>query len=102
EEMVRLQEAIRHLRGIAKFRKGGKADSGDKFAKGFFANRGAGTIARAKHIERRLERLMTEEKIDKPGRQWQLKVDFANDGSGARKVLSLEDVAMTFGDKLLF
>jgi ATP-binding cassette subfamily F protein 3 len=102
EEVARLQEAIRHLRGLAKFKKGGKADTNDKFAKGFFANRSAGTVARAKHIEQRLEHLLTEEKVEKPGRQWQLKVDFAQDGSGARQVLSLENVAMAFGDKRLF
>lgn len=54
-ELARLTDASRHLRGIAKFRKGGKADSGDKFAKGFFANRGKETVRRAKAIERRIE-----------------------------------------------
>ena len=28
-----------HIRGLTKMKKGGKADGGDKFAKGFFGNR---------------------------------------------------------------
>jgi ATPase subunit of ABC transporter with duplicated ATPase domains len=101
-EIAQLQSAARHLRGLAKFRRGGKADGGDKFAKGFFANRGAHTVRRAKQVEQRIEHLLTEEKIDKPGRQWQMKVAFAADGSGARQVLSLEGVAMAFGERALF
>jgi ATP-binding cassette subfamily F protein 3 len=76
EEIARLRSAALHMRGIARFKRGGKADGGDKFAKGFFANRGKGTIARAKHIERRLEQLLTEERIDKPAQTWQMKAGF--------------------------
>jgi ATP-binding cassette subfamily F protein 3 len=101
-EIARLRQAARHLRGIAKFRKGGKADTGDKFAKGFFANRGAGTVGRAKHIERRLDQLLNEDRLEKPGRQWQLNPNFSGDGSGARRVLHLEGVKMAFDDNLLF
>jgi len=102
EEIARLQQTARHLRGQAKFRKGGKADTPDKFAKGFFANRSLRTMGRAKQIERRLERLQNEERIDKPGRRWQLNARFGGDGSGARRVLELAGVSMRFGDKLLF
>jgi ATPase subunit of ABC transporter with duplicated ATPase domains len=102
-EITQLQSAARHLRGIGKFRRGGKADSGDKFAKGFFINRSAHTtIRRAKQVEQRIEHLLTEEKVDKPGRQWQMKVAFSADGGGARQVLSLEGVAMAFGERPLF
>jgi ATP-binding cassette subfamily F protein 3 len=102
EEIARLQQAARHLRGQAKFRVGGKTDTPDKFAKGFFANRSAGTVGRAKQLERRIEQLLTDERIDKPGRQWQLNLNFANDASGARQVLSLAGVAMAFDGNLLF
>src|SRR5690606_8258963 len=84
KEIERLHEAARHLRGLATFRVGGKADSNDKFAKGFFANRSRATVGRAKSIEQRLERLMTGDRVDKPARQWQLRLNFADDGSGAR------------------
>ena len=53
------------LRRTARFRRGGKADTPDKFAKGFFGNRAKGTVARAKNIERRLEHLVTDERIDR-------------------------------------
>lgn len=102
DEIARLKVTARHLRGQTRFRKGGKADTNDKFAKAFFANRSVRTMGRAKQIEARLERLQNEDRIDKPGRQWQLKVDFAGNDSGARQVLALEDVAMQFGERLLF
>lgn len=58
---------------------------------------------KAKARERRLHKFLeSEDRIDKPDRQWQLKVGFANDDSGARQVLSLEKVAMTFGRFPLF
>ena len=101
-EIAQLQQTAQHLRGQAKFRRGGKADTNDKFAKAHFANRSSGTMARAKQLEKQLARLQTEDRIDKPGRQWQLKVDFAADDKGARQVLSLENVAMTFGERTLF
>ncbi|MCB0193108.1 MAG: ABC-F family ATP-binding cassette domain-containing protein [Anaerolineae bacterium] len=102
DEIGRLQDAARHLRGQAKFRRGGKADTPDKFAKAFFANRSAATIGRAKNIERRIETLLTDDRVDKPGQQWQLKLDFTADDRGPRQVLTLEDIGMGFGDRLLF
>ena len=75
-EVKRLQNSARHLRGIATFRKGGKADSSDKFAKGFFANRGLETVRRAKQIERRVEHLLTDEHVEKPKSSWQMNLEF--------------------------
>lgn len=102
DEIAKLQRAARHLRGQARFRRGGKTDSNDKLAKGFFANRSAGTMSRAKQIERRLKRLTTDERLDKPARHWSLRVGFGDDDSGARQVLSLENVAMSFSGMPLF
>jgi ATPase subunit of ABC transporter with duplicated ATPase domains len=101
EEIARLRDASAHLRGIARFRKGGKADSGDKFAKGFFANRGAGTVARAKAIERRLELLLTDERIDKPQSSWQLKLDFGPAPESGRDVVVLRGAAVGYGERAL-
>jgi len=98
DEIAQLQMAARHLRSIAKFRKGGKADTGDKFAKGFFANRGRETIRRAKQIERRIEHLLTDEKI-KPQRSWQMKLDFGAMPRGGQIVMALEDVGFTFAGR---
>lgn len=103
EEILRLQNAARQLRGLAKFKRGGKTDrDNDKFAKAFFANRSIGTVSRAKHIEQRLGRLLAEERVDKPGRQWQLKLNFAGEAGGARQVLSLENIGMAFAGRPLF
>jgi ATPase subunit of ABC transporter with duplicated ATPase domains len=101
QEIAQLQNAARHLRGLAKFRRGGKADTADKFAKGFFANRSAGTVGRAKQVERRIERLLTDERIDKPARRWPLRVNFADDDSGARQVVQLQQVRMSFDEHIL-
>jgi ATPase subunit of ABC transporter with duplicated ATPase domains len=58
---------------------------------------------KAKAREQRLQRFLdSEERVEKPERQWQLKVDFAADSSGARQVLALENVGMAFSDKQLF
>jgi ATP-binding cassette, subfamily F, member 3 len=97
-EIARLSDAAAHLRGIAKFRVGGKADSGDKFAKGFFANRGKQTVARAKRIEARVDKLLGEDHIDKPRATWQLKVDFEGEVAGGQDVLVLEHLSVGYGD----
>jgi ATP-binding cassette subfamily F protein 3 len=102
EEISQLQDAARRLRGAATFKRGGKADTNDKFARAFFANRSAGTVGRAKQIERRLERLLSEERVDKPSRSWGLKIDLADDTGGARQVLTLSNLAMQFDDRPLF
>lgn len=98
-ELARLSNAARHLRGIAKFRKGGKADTNDKFAKAFFANRGKATIARAKTIEKRIEHLQTDEKIDKPKAGYALKLDFDEMPRSGQMVLQLENVGHSFDDR---
>src|SRR5690606_30364852 len=73
-ELAQLKRAARHVRSLTVMKKGGKADSGDKFAKGFFRNKATKRVAgRAKNIEARIETLLTEEKIDKPRGSWKLK-----------------------------
>ncbi|GAP06703.1 ATPase components of ABC transporters with duplicated ATPase domains [Anaerolinea thermolimosa] len=96
EEIQKLREAAAHLRGIARFRKGGKGDSGDKFARGFFANRTKGTVGRAKQIEKKIEQILTTEKIEKPGRNWQIKVEFSDVSSGSRDVLRMENLTIGY------
>ncbi|MRR13310.1 ABC-F family ATP-binding cassette domain-containing protein, partial [bacterium] len=94
-EIQRLTSAARHLRGIATFRKGGKADSGDKFAKGFFANRGLGTVKRAKSVEARVEKLLNEDRVAKPRAGWQMKMEFGT-ASGSRDVLVMHDLTIGY------
>ena len=100
-EIQRLQTAAQHYRGLATFRKGSKADTPDKFAKGFFANRSLGTVQRAKGIEKRIEHLLTEEKIDKPRDSWQMKLKIENTPASSRLVLSLAGLSVGYGEKAL-
>jgi len=101
-EIARLQSAARHMRGLAQFRKGGKADSGDKFAKGFFANRSLETVRRAKQIERRIEHLMTDERIERPARTYEMKLDFGAMPRSGQIVVTLDDLGFAFGERWLF
>ncbi len=101
DEINQLREAAAHLRGIAKFKVGGKADSGDKFARGFFANRGKATIGRATQIEDKIEKILTEEKIDKPRIGWQMKVEFNGSIASGRDVLVCENLAVGYSEKTL-
>jgi ATP-binding cassette subfamily F protein 3 len=101
EEIGRLRAAAAHLRGIAQFRKGGKADTGDKFAKGFFANRGLGTVGRAKQVERRIEHLLSDEKIEKPKQVWEMKIEWNTSGETGRDVVVCEDLAVGYDGQAL-
>jgi ATP-binding cassette subfamily F protein 3 len=101
EEIGRLRAAAAHLRGIAQFRKGGKADSGDKFAKGFFANRGLGTVGRAKQVERRIEHLLTDDKVEKPKQIWEMKIEWGTSGETGRDVVVCENLAVGYDGQAL-
>ena len=101
EEISRLRATSAHLRGIAQFRKGGKGDSGDKFAKGFFANRSLGTVGRAKQIEKRVEKLMNEDHIEKPRQVWEMKIDWNNAGETGRDVVVCEGLAVGYDGQAL-
>jgi len=101
DEIARLRGSAAHMRGIARFRKGGKADGGDKFAKGFFANRSLGTVKRAKSIEKRIESLMNEDRVSKPGRMWQMRADFSAAGESGRDVLGLGGLTVGYGERAL-
>ena len=101
EEIARLQAAARAVRDAARFKRGGKGDSGDKFAKGFFANRTKETVARAKHIEKRLEQLLTVDRIDKPRQPWQMKLEFGDVPPSGRDVVSFSDLAIGYDGQAL-
>ncbi len=102
EEIARLQGAATHLRGLAKFRRGGKADSGDKFAKAFFANRSRKTVRRAKRIETRIDHLTTDEHVDKPQHEWRMKLEFGEPLHSGQMVIALGDLGHAFGEHWLF
>jgi len=102
DEIAQLHAAAAHIRGLTKMKKGGKADSGDKFAKGFFGNRATKNVAgRAKHIEARIEKILTEERIEKPKQNWQMKLDFGAPAHQSKDVLVTEKLSVGYDEPLL-
>ena len=104
DELSQLRRAATHVRSLTKMRKGGKPDSGDKFAKGFFGNRATKNVAgRAKHIEARIEHILTEENIEKPRGNWKMKLEFRQHDHQSKHVLVTESltVGYTQGHPLL-
>ncbi|PKO16189.1 MAG: hypothetical protein CVU39_09185 [Chloroflexi bacterium HGW-Chloroflexi-10] len=103
DEIIRLQHAASDMRSKAKYRKGGKTDpeNTDGFSIGFFANRTKEVIQKAKNIERRVEKMLTEEKIDKPARTWQMRVDFSDLTTSGRDVLVMDSLSVGYGDLVL-
>ncbi|HRN51580.1 MAG TPA: ABC-F family ATP-binding cassette domain-containing protein [Anaerolineales bacterium] len=103
QQVAQLRSAANRLRGMTKMKKGGKADSGDKFAKEFFGNRATkGLAARAKSIEARINHILEEEKIDKPRTDWQVKLDFAS-GHQSHEIFSAQNLSVGYtpGNPLL-
>ncbi len=97
DEIAQLQAAAAHIRGLTKMKKGGKADSGDKFAKGFFGNRATKNVAgRAKHIEARIEKLLTEDRIERPRPSWQMKLDFGAPAHQSKDVVIAEALSIGY------
>jgi ATP-binding cassette subfamily F protein 3 len=102
DEIAQLRAAAAHIRGLTKMKKGGKADGGDKFAKGFFGNRATKNVAgRAKHIEARIEKILTEDRIEKPKQNWQMKLDFGAPAHQSKDVLVTEKLSVGYDVPLL-
>jgi ATP-binding cassette, subfamily F, member 3 len=103
DEIKRLRKAATRVRSTAKFHKGGKADPNntDGFSVGFFSDRGKETVAKAKQMEQRIERMLTDDRVEKPGRTWQMRMDFGNVASSGRDVMVFEDLSVGYGSKVL-
>jgi ATP-binding cassette, subfamily F, member 3 len=103
QEIQRLRAAASSVRSKARFRKGGKADpeNTDGFSAGFFANRSKETVQKAKNIEKRIERLLTEDHIDKPAQTWEMKIEFGHTPSSGWDVVVMENLIVGYGDLLL-
>lgn len=103
EEIARLRQSASRVRSQATAHKGGKADPAktDGFSVGHFMNRAKETISRAKQIEARVDRMMGDDRVDKPGRTWQMKMEFQNIPSSGRDVLVFNDLSIGYGEKVL-
>jgi ATP-binding cassette subfamily F protein 3 len=97
------QDFIAHLEGTIAAKKG-YAKSIELGTIDFAPRKIAKGIARKAVIQqRRLQRILdSEERIDKPGRTWQMKLEFLDTPPSGRDVLCLEGVAMAFEDQALF
>jgi ATP-binding cassette subfamily F protein 3 len=96
ERIDQYYRAITGLEGYARSIEQGTIDFAPrKIAKG---------IARKATVQkRRLERLLdSEERIEKPKRTWQMKLDFSDTPAGSQDALVLEGLSMGFGDEMLF
>ena len=97
DEIAQLKRAARHIRNLTVMKKGGKSDSGDKFAKGFFGNRATKNVAgRAKNLEARIDQLLTDDKIDKPQGTWKLKLDFGAPEHQSKDVLVTDSLSVGY------
>ena len=100
-EIKQLKKAIERRKGESRMRPGGKSDSGDKFAKGFFANRSTGTIRRAKQLEKRMDSLLNEGKAKRPEKSKELKVIFQNILRSGQVTVAFEDAAIGYPERTL-
>jgi ATP-binding cassette subfamily F protein 3 len=104
EEIARLTSSASHVRSLATKRKGGKGDraSGtDGFSVGHFNNRSLETVRRAKTIEKRVEKLLGEDHIDKPKSDWEMKMDFTETPDSGRDVLIMDSLFVGYNEPLL-
>lgn len=100
DEIAQLKRAARHIRSLTVIRKGGKADGGDKFAKGFFGNRATKNVAgRARNIEARIDDLLTNEKIEKPRGSWKLKLDFGKPDHQSKDVMVTDSLSIGYAQE---
>jgi ATP-binding cassette subfamily F protein 3 len=97
------QDFIAHLQGTIAAKKG-YAQSIELGTIDFAPRKIAKGIARKATVQqRRLQRLLdSEERIDRPERTWQMKLEFADTPSSGRDVLRLEGVTMAFDRQPLF
>ena len=99
-----LRGTSRRIRSEGQFHKGGKSDvkaGTDGFSAGFFKDRALETMRRAKSIEKRLDKLMGEDNIEKPKPDWEMKMEFQGVADTGRDVLLLEDLSIGYEDLVL-
>jgi ATP-binding cassette, subfamily F, member 3 len=101
DELRKLHNAARHLRRISQFKRGGKGDTNDKFAKGFFGDRTTHTARRALRIEKRIENTLEQDRKEKPIQNWQMKLDFGAPAHQSKDVLITEKLSVGYDQPLL-
>lgn len=103
-EIKRLRAAAAQTRSQASYHRGGKTDkrvNNDTFAVGFFSDRGKESMQKARNIERRLEKMLTEDRVEKPIPAWEMKIDFNLTATTGRDVLVFEHLSVGYGNLVL-
>lgn len=100
-EIQKLHNAARHLRRISQFKEGGKGDTRDKFAKGFFGDRTKHTARRALRIENRIEKILGEDRKEKPKKGWGLKLNLGEPDHQSKDVLVTEALSIGYDTPLI-
>jgi ATP-binding cassette subfamily F protein 3 len=97
EEITQLKHAARVARAQAVKKKGGKGDSGDKFAKGYFNDRTTSMVKKAKNIEKRIEELQDNvENLD--SKDWLLSIKFNETERSSERVIETQHIVFGYGD----
>ncbi|MFN2303244.1 MAG: ATP-binding cassette domain-containing protein, partial [Anaerolineales bacterium] len=93
----------RSVRDLAKPHKGGKADgkNTDGYSVGHFADRGLETVRRAKQLEKRVEFLEGEGRLDKPTHAWEVRMHFTETPESGKIVLQLDRLVIGYDGKAL-
>ena len=99
-EIKRLKKAARGVRDLARPHKNGKADgkNTDGYSVGFFADRSLETVRRAKQLEKRIEFLESEGKIDKPSHAWDLRMHFTETPDSGKIVLQMDRLEIGYNN----
>ena len=92
DEIKQLKKAARGVRSQAKPHKGGKADAKntDGFSVGFFADRSADTVRRAKQLEKRIAFLEGEGALEKPSQAWEMRMNFMDTPDSGQIALEID------------
>lgn len=101
DEIERVRQAAQLMRAQAQFKKGGKADQRNRFAKGFYGNRSLAKMRVATRYEDRLEHLRGEGTQEKPRQDWQAKIEFPDLPASGRDVLQFQQAAVGYDTPLL-
>ena len=94
-EIARLQKAAIRVRSVARNKPHNKTEN-DTWAPGFFANRTKETVKKAKHIEARVDRLLTDDRVERPRSDWQMKLNFTAPQHLSRDVLVTENLSIGY------
>ncbi len=103
DDYRRQQEQIGAVRANIRVVAGNAAKTERATQNDYMRGRSKKVARTAKVRERKLEKLLeSDEKIERPERQWHLKLDFGATPRGGQRVLALENVGKQFDGRTLF